>query len=74
MDLVVLEEDALTVRRNSFRDGQEVVGLAADSAGGHIANAVAWARPGELQPTEDQQELQPTAYKDMERIRERLSV
>ncbi len=61
MDLVVLEEDALTVRRNAFRDGQEVVGLAADGAGGHVANAVTWAGPGELQPTEYQQELQPTA-------------
>lgn len=56
-----MEEDALTVRRNAFRDGQEVVGLAADGAGGHVANAVTRAGPGELQPTEYQQELQPTA-------------
>jgi len=48
MDLVVLEEDAFTVWGNAFWDGQEVVGLAADSAGGHVANAVTWARPGEL--------------------------
>lgn len=61
VDFVILEEDTLTVGRNALRDRQEVVGLATDGARGRVTDAVARAGPGQLQPTEHQQELKPTA-------------
>lgn len=61
MDLIVLQEDALAVRRNAFRDRQEVVSLAGDGGGCSVADTVTGAGPGKLKPTENQQELQSTA-------------
>lgn len=48
LNLVVLQEDAFTVQRNAFRNGQEVVGLAGDGAGRGVADAVTRTGPGEL--------------------------
>ena len=58
VDLVVLQENALAVRGDAFRDGQEVVCLAGNGGGRGVADTVMWAGPGQLQTTENQQELQ----------------
>lgn len=64
MDFVVLQENALAVRRDAVRDRQEVVGLAGDGTGRSVAYAVTGAGPGKLEATENQQELQPTACRE----------
>lgn len=61
---VILKKDTFAVGGNALRNREKVVGLATDGAGGRVADAVARAGPGKLQPTEHQQELKPTAYKD----------
>lgn len=64
MDLVVLQKYTLAVRRDAFRDCQEVVGLTGDGAGRGVTNAMMGAGPGQLEPAENQQELQPTACRE----------
>lgn len=51
LDLVVLQEDTLTLGRDALRNHLEVVCLAADCAGRAVANAVLGARLRQLQPT-----------------------
>lgn len=55
LDLVVLQEDTLTLGRDAFRHGVEVVGLAGDGARRRVADAVARAGQGEIQATQHQQ-------------------
>lgn len=40
------------------------MGLAGNSAGRGVTDAVAGAGPGQLEPAENQQELQPTACRE----------
>lgn len=55
LDLVVLQEDALTLGGDAFGHGVEVVGLARDGAGRGVADAVARAWQREIQATQHQE-------------------
>lgn len=59
LDLVVLEEDALALRRDALGHGVEVVGLAGDGAGRRVADAVARAGLREIQAAQHQEQLHP---------------
>lgn len=55
LDLVVLQEDALTLGRDALGHGVEVVGLAGDGAWRGVADAVTRARQREIQATQHQE-------------------